>query len=117
MEIPFTQRHVRGQPCSWRCLSEADVKAVALGGGVLARYVEQPGAGAGGDVGDEGVLRGERDRGVDVVAELLAPDPVLAVEAGGGGEVAVEDVGVFDGCGGHVLDYLPRPALPEMGFR
>ena len=32
---------------------------------------------------------GDGDGGVDVVAEFLVPDPVLAVEAGGDEEVAV----------------------------
>ena len=68
---------------------------------MLTGYVEQPGGGAGADVGDECIFGGELDGRVNVVAELLAPDVMLAVEAGGGGEVAVEDVGVFDRCGGH----------------
>ena len=75
---------------------------------MLAGYVKQPGGGAGGDVGDAGILFcEERDGGVEAVAELSVPDVVLAVEAGGSGEVAVEDVGVcvFDGQGGQILEY------------
>ena len=101
-------------------MREADVEAVALGGGVLAGYVEQPGGGAGGDVGDAGVVGGgEGDGGVEIVAELAVPDVVLAVEAGGGGEVAIEDVGVcvFDGRGGHVFGSTETSCVAEMCFR
>lgn len=99
-------------------LREADVEAVALGGGVFAGEGEEPGGCAGGDVGDVGVLGGERDGWVEVVGEFLVPDVVLGCEAGGGGEVAIEDIVVFDwrlgGHGGGVL-CLGRPIARYLG--
>lgn len=88
------------EPNFMRGLAEVEVENVEVGGGVLVGDVNEPEAGAAGDVGNEREgSEDAEDGGGDIVAQGGFPQVVLEIEAGGGGvaAVAVEDVAVAVG--------------------